>query len=404
MNATSGTAGSAPTKTTNRDALPEREAGLLRGLTSWQLAMIGLGSCIGTGLFLGSAVSVKLAGPAVILSFAAAACIALTMMLALAEMAAAHPAAGSFGLYAEMYLHPWAGFAIRLTYWLCMMAAVGSEVVATAIYCSFWFPHVPAWMWIALFSALILYLNTVSVGSFGKFENWLSITKVVTIVVFLLLATALLIGIGFPRIGFANYTAYGGFFPHGWTGVGLGVVMGLFSFFGIEVVGSTAGEAANPQVAVPRALRRTLLVLVIAYSIGILTTVADLRALHPYEYIYCNHLVAGGLERANQQIEMDYWGTSFREAALWIKQYYRPPGVSEILYALSPPNVVPEMADYFLEQPASDGVKFRRILEGENPNVCLALRRQRQFVEFTSGRILHSVKRQGVSLLDIIEP
>ena len=275
MNATSGTAGSAPTKTTNRDALPEREAGLLRGLTSWQLAMIGLGSCIGTGLFLGSAVSVKLAGPAVILSFAAAACIALTMMLALAEMAAAHPAAGSFGLYAEMYLHPWAGFAIRLTYWLCMMAAVGSEIVATAIYCSFWFPHVPAWMWIALFSALILYLNTVSVGSFGKFENWLSITKVVTIVVFLLLATALLIGIGFPRIGFANYTAYGGFFPHGWTGVGLGVVMGLFSFFGIEVVGSTAGEAANPQVAVPRALRRTLLVLVIAYVAGLALVVGN---------------------------------------------------------------------------------------------------------------------------------
>jgi hypothetical protein len=146
------------------------------------------------------------------------------------------------------------------------------------------------------------------------------------------------------------------------------------------------------------------LVLVIAYSLGILTTVADMRALHPYEYIHCNHLVAGGLERANQQIEMDYWGTSFREAALWIKQYYRPPGISDILYALSPPNVVPEMADYYLQQPASDGVKFRRVLEGEKPNVCLALRRQRQFVEFTSGRILHSVKRQGVSLLEIIEP
>ena len=146
------------------------------------------------------------------------------------------------------------------------------------------------------------------------------------------------------------------------------------------------------------------LVLVIAYSLGILTTVADMRALHPYEYIYCNRLVAGGLERANQQFEMEYWGTSFREAALWIKQYYRPPGVSEILYALSPPSVVPEMADYYLQQPASDGVKFRRILEGEKPNVCLALRRGRQFIEFKSGHIVHSIKRQGVALLDIIEP
>jgi AAT family amino acid transporter len=77
------------------------------------------------------------------------------------------------------------------------------------------------------------------------------------------------LGIGFPRMGTANYTAHGGFFPHGWTGVCLGVVMGLFSFFGIEVVGSAAGEAANPKVAVPRALRRTLLVLVVAYVAGL---------------------------------------------------------------------------------------------------------------------------------------
>ncbi len=58
----------------------EREAGLQRKLTPGQLAMIGLGSTIGTGLFLGSAISVKLAGPAVILSFVGAACIAVTMM------------------------------------------------------------------------------------------------------------------------------------------------------------------------------------------------------------------------------------------------------------------------------------------------------------------------------------
>src|SRR5213594_3687175 len=143
----------------------EREAGLHQDLSPRQVAMIGLGSAIGTGLFLGSAISVKLAGPAVILSFVGGACIAVTMMWALAEMAAAHPAAGSFGLYAEMYLHPWAGYAIRLTYWLCMMAAVGSEVVAVQIYFSHWFPQVPAWIWIAFVALLITYLNTINVGN-----------------------------------------------------------------------------------------------------------------------------------------------------------------------------------------------------------------------------------------------
>lgn len=250
-------------------AMVARESGLQRNLSPAQLAMLGLGSSIGTGLFLGSAISVRLAGPAVVLSFVAAALIALPMMWALAEMSAAHPTAGSFGLYAEMYLHPWAGFAIRLTYWLCMMVVVGSEVVAASIYCKTWFPGIPAWIWIGVFSVLVLYVNTINVRNLGTFEYLLSLIKVVTILAFLLLGSALLFGVGFQKIGLANYTAHGGFSPNGWKGVGLGVVMGLFSFFGIEVVGSTAGEAANPQEAVPKALRNTVAALVIFYVAGL---------------------------------------------------------------------------------------------------------------------------------------
>src|SRR5262245_42107978 len=167
-----------------------RESGLQRNLSPAQLAMLGLGSAIGTGLFLGSAISVRLAGPAVILSFVAAALIALPMMWALAEMSAAHPTAGSFGLFAEMYLHPWAGFAIRLTYWLCMMVVVGSEVVAASIYCRLWFPSsVPAWVWISVFSFLVLYVNTINIQNLGTFEYWLSMIKVVTILAFLILGS-----------------------------------------------------------------------------------------------------------------------------------------------------------------------------------------------------------------------
>src|SRR5207302_11413211 len=99
----------------------EREAGLHQDLSPRQVAMIGLRSAIGTGLFLGSAISVQLAGPAVILSFVGGACIALPKMWALAEVASAHPAAGSFGLYAEMSLHRLAHRAVRHTYWLCVV-------------------------------------------------------------------------------------------------------------------------------------------------------------------------------------------------------------------------------------------------------------------------------------------
>ena len=249
--------------------LEKRESGLKSKLSPRQVAMIGLGCTIGTGLFLGSAISVKLAGPAVILSFLAGALIALTVMWALAEMAVEHPAPGSFGLYAEMYLHPWAGFAVRYTYWLCLVMVVGSEVVAAAIYCAFWFPQVPAPVWILAFSVVLVAINTLSIEDFGSIEFWFAMIKVVTILVFLVLGAMLLSGIGFPRIGTANFTAHGGFMPNGWRGVGLGVVMAIFSYLGLEIVGTTAGEAANPRTAVPRALRRTLGWLAVFYLGGL---------------------------------------------------------------------------------------------------------------------------------------
>lgn len=249
--------------------LVKREAGLHQNLSPRQVAMIGLGGTIGTGLFLGSAISVKLAGPAVLLSFVGGALITVIVMLALAEMAAEHPAAGSFGLYAEMYLNPWAGFVVRYTYWLTLVVVLGSEVTAGAIYCGLWGSNTPAWVWIVGFSIALIYLNTLSVENFGTVEYWFAMIKVFTIVAFSVLGAALLFGIGFPRIGFSNFTAHGGFSPNGWRGVALGTVMAVFSFLGLEIVGTTAGEAANPRQAVPRAMRRTLLYLGVFYLGGL---------------------------------------------------------------------------------------------------------------------------------------
>ena len=143
------------------------------------------------------------------------------------------------------------------------------------------------------------------------------------------------------------------------------------------------------------------LVLVVLYVMGILTTIADMRALYPYEYAYFNHLIAGGILQANQRFEMEYWGTSFREAAFWLSAYYRPPGVSEIVYSS---NAEPELVDYYMRQLHPEEVMFRRASEGEKANVYLLLRRQRQQSELSWGKIVHSIGREGVSFLDIVEP
>src|SRR6204780_5526146 len=105
-------------------SITAREKGLHKVLSERQIAMIGIGGAIGTGLFMGSGIAIGYAGPAVLISYAIAAVIAVIMVFSLAEMAVAHPSAGSFGTYAEMFLNRWSGFVVRYTYCIIEIVAV----------------------------------------------------------------------------------------------------------------------------------------------------------------------------------------------------------------------------------------------------------------------------------------
>jgi L-asparagine transporter-like permease len=262
---------------TDRATVSELEQGerLSRQLAAPQLAMIAIGGAIGTGLFLGSALAVRTAGPGVILTYLIGAGIAVLLMRALVEMAVAHPTAGSFGVYAEIYLGKWAGFTVRYTYWACQCVAIGSEATAIAIYCQWWFPHTPQWFWILVFTIALLYVNARGVGSFGAFEYWFAMIKVVAIVLFIGVGIALILGwTSRPAIGFSNLTGYGGFLPHGLRGVWMAIVFVIFSYVGTEIVAVTAGEAKNPTVALPRAFRAMAARLIVFYLGAIFVLVA----------------------------------------------------------------------------------------------------------------------------------
>jgi AAT family amino acid transporter len=248
----------------------EREGGLQRGLGKAQVVMIGLGGAIGTGLFMGSGLAVGYAGPAVIVSYAVAGLVALIMIFSLSEMAVVHPTAGSFGTYAEMYLNPWAGFVVRYTYWIAQAVAVGGEAVAAGLYMQYWLPNVPVGAWALGFCVVLLYLNSRSVANFGTVESWLAVVKVAAIVVFIILGIASVAGLGRPAVGLHNLTGLpGGFLPKGVSGLWMAVTVGIFSFFGIEVIAVTSGETRNPQVAIPAALRTMLLRLFLFYVLAV---------------------------------------------------------------------------------------------------------------------------------------
>ena len=262
----------------------DNEQVLSRQLTSAQLAMIAIGGAIGTGLFLGSALAVRVAGPGVILTYVIGAVVTLLLMGALSEMAVAHPTAGSFGVYAEMYLSPYAGFVVRYTYWACQVIAIGGEATAVAIYCQWWWPQVPQWAWVAVFSVALIAVNASSVANFGEFEYWFAMIKVVAIVLFLIAGAIALFGWGpQPAIGLQHYTAHGGFLPHGWSGVWFAIVFVIFSYLGSEIVAVTSGEAKDPADAVPRAMRSMVFRLIIFYlgAITILVGIVPWDQIHP---------------------------------------------------------------------------------------------------------------------------
>lgn len=248
----------------------EKEAGLKRELSVRLLGMIAIGQSIGTGLFLGSGISVQMAGPGVIVSYVIGAVITYFVMVALSEMTAAHPTAGSFGVYAEHYLGPWAGVVTRYTYSMAQIIAIGGQIVAVAIYCHYWLPGTPSWIWIVGFSIVLLVLNVLNVGSFGESEYWFSLIKVLAICFLLVFGIVLFAGIGVPRQGPEAYTAYGGFFPKGMWGVWAAVTMAVFSFYGLEAAAVGSGETKDPSTSVPRALRRIMVWLALFY-IGSMT-------------------------------------------------------------------------------------------------------------------------------------
>src|ERR1043166_4748979 len=250
-----GRSSSIAASATGEPLAPETE-GLHRRLKQRQLTMMAIGGAIGVGLFLGSSVTIHLAGPGVILSYVLGAGIALIMSYVLTEMAVVHPVAGAVGVYAEKYLNPWAGFSIRATYGAAQIIAIGAEVTAAGIYISYWFPHVPQWIWVVLVSAALVALNSMQVNRLGEFEYWFAMIKVAAIVAFIIVGLALIFGVGGRHaIGLANLTQHGGFLPAGWKGVWLSLTITVTSYMGVEIIAVTAGGAQPPGGTIPRAMR-----------------------------------------------------------------------------------------------------------------------------------------------------
>jgi len=255
---------------------------LHRGLKNRHIQLIALGGAIGTGLFLGVAETVRIAGPSVLLGYAIAGLVAFLIMRQLSEMMVDEPVAGSFGHFADKYGGRFAGFVSGWNYWVLYVLVSMAELSAVGIYVQYWWPEVPTWV-----SALACFLlangiSLINVRAFGESEFWFSVIKVAAVIAMIVYGIFLLFSGGAgPQASVANLWQHGGFFAHGLKGLVMSMAIIMFSFGGLEVIGITAAEAADPSKTIPRATNQALWRILVFY-VGAL---AVLLSLYPWNQI-----------------------------------------------------------------------------------------------------------------------
>ncbi|ALO05559.1 D-alanine/D-serine/glycine permease [Lactiplantibacillus paraplantarum] len=266
---------------------PETEQ-LSRGLKSRHVQLIAIGGTIGTGLFLGAGQSVHLAGPAILIAYLVTGLVCFLLMRALGELLLSDLHTHSYIDFIKQYLGDKTGFVAGWTYWVCWITIAMAEITAAGEYMQFWWPKLPQWLPGLVILILLLGLNSINVSAFGETEFWFAIIKIAAIIALIAVGVGMVIFSVKTPVGHASLTNlvnYGGFMPHGIKGLVLSFQMVLFSFIGIEMVGMTASETADPKTVIPKAIN-DIPVRIILFYVG---SLFFLMCMYPWQYFSAAH-------------------------------------------------------------------------------------------------------------------
>ena len=180
-----------------------------RGLKPRHVEMIALGGTIGVGLFMGSANTIQMAGPSVLLCYAVTGVVMFFIMRIMGEMLYQEPVTGSFATYGHKYISPFVGYLTACSYWFLWVVVGLSEITAVGIYVHYWFPLLPQWISALAGMAIVAAANMAAVKYYGEFEFWFALIKVVTIIVMLIVGAAVIL-FGFGNGGSPSASATSG--------------------------------------------------------------------------------------------------------------------------------------------------------------------------------------------------
>ncbi|MEG0386474.1 MAG: amino acid permease, partial [Solibacillus sp.] len=240
---------------------------LKRELKNRHVQLIAIGGTIGTGLFLGSGKAIALAGPSIIFAYLIVGIALFFVMRALGELLLSKGGYQSFTEFATEYIGDWAGYVTGWTYWFCWIMTAMADIIAVGMYTQYWF-DIPQWVPAVACLVVLLGLNLLTVKLFGELEFWFALIKIITIVALIVIGVVLLI-IGFEtntgQVAVSNLWEHGGLFPNGAFGFLMAFQMVVFAFVGVELVGVSAAETADPQKNIPSAINKIPLRILLFY-------------------------------------------------------------------------------------------------------------------------------------------
>lgn len=271
---------------------------LKKNLTSKDLAALGIGAVVGTGIFVSTGVGAHLAGPAVVLSFIVAAVISALCALTYSELATMFPVAGSTYAYSYVAfgeLIAWIiGWDLMLEY-LVSSAAVASGWSGTfvgllssaGINLPTAIIRTPAAGGIVDLPAIVItmfvtWILFIGIKESAKLNNKIVMVKVGVIILFVIL--------GVFHINVANYKPFA---PFGWSGVMAGASIIFFAYIGFDAVSTAAEETVNPKRDVPRGLAICLAIVIVLY----IAVALVITGMVPFKEISENNAVPGALAR-----------------------------------------------------------------------------------------------------------
>ncbi len=251
---------------------------LSRSLSNRHIQLIAIGGAIGTGLFMGSGKTISLAGPSVIFVYMIIGFMLFFVMRAMGELLLSNLKYKSFSDFAADLLGPWAGFFTGWTYWFCWIVTGIADIIAISGYVKFWWPDLPLWIPALAAIALLLGLNLPTVKAFGETEFWFALVKIVAIVT-LIIVGLIMVFTAFhapngAQASFTNLWNDGGLFPTGTMGFVAGFQIAVFAFVGIELVGTTAAEAKDPEKNLPKAINSIPVRVMLFYVVALIVIIA----------------------------------------------------------------------------------------------------------------------------------